>query len=64
MAYIIGLLDDDDRKTLESRGWDIEPAPTELIPETIPLEDRKRMAMVWVDANMFWVCRYSSCDGL
>jgi hypothetical protein len=53
MAYVIGLVDDDDRKELERRGWDIEPAPAELVPDSMSIEDRARMLMVWVDTSMF-----------
>jgi hypothetical protein len=53
MAYIIGLLDETERKELERRNWEIEPAPAELIPDSMPLKDRARMAMVWVDSSMF-----------
>lgn len=51
MAYIIGLLSPDEQKVLESRGWEVEDAPAELISEeTIHPE---QMKMIWVDASMF-----------
>jgi hypothetical protein len=53
MAYIVGLLDKEEVAQLEARGWDLEDAPAQLVPDDMPLEDRGRMKMVWVDASMF-----------
>ena len=50
MAYIIGLLTPAEERRLELRGWEIEPAPKELVPqEATP---GKHLGMVWVDADM------------
>lgn len=52
MAYIIGLVTEDEEKELEKRGWELEPAPAELI--VVDAEyDRDRLKMVWVDTSMF-----------
>lgn len=53
MAYIVGLLNPKEEKELKRRGWTLEEAPKELIPEdTTP---GMQMWMVWVDNNMFSV---------
>jgi hypothetical protein len=52
MAYIIGILTTEERKTLEDRGWDIEKAPAELEDALLDHEASK-MCMVWVDSDMF-----------
>ena len=53
MAYVAGLLSDEELTELESRGWELEDCPAQLIPRDMPIEDRGRMKMVWVDAGMF-----------
>jgi hypothetical protein len=53
MAYVAGLLSAEELTELESRGWEFENCPVELIPKDMPIEDRGRMTMVWVDAGMF-----------
>jgi len=53
MAYIVGLLTKDEADQLEARGWKLESPPAGLIPDDMPLEDRGRMKMVFVDASMF-----------
>jgi hypothetical protein len=53
MAYVAGLLEKEEIADLEARGWELEDCPAQLIPDDMPLEDRGRMKMVWVDSSMF-----------
>ena len=57
MAYVVGLLTEEEEQTLKTRGWELEPAPAELVPTdppTLAPDDYKcRFKMVWVDAGMF-----------
>ena len=53
MAYIVGLLENKEMKKLEHDGWELEQCPAELIPDNMPLKDRGRMKMIWVDGSMF-----------
>jgi hypothetical protein len=53
MAYVVGLLTDEEIAELEGRGWELEDCPAELIPRDMPIEDRGGMKMAWVDASMF-----------
>ena len=53
MAYVAGLLSAEELTELESRGWEFEDCPVQLIPQDLPIEDHGRMKMVWVDAGMF-----------
>jgi hypothetical protein len=53
MAYVIGLLGEEELAELESRGWEFEDCPAQLIPRDIPVDERRKMKMVWVDAGMF-----------
>lgn len=55
MAYVIGLLSPEEETELVRRGWELEDAPAQLIPEDMELKDRGRMKMVWVDSSMFEV---------
>jgi hypothetical protein len=48
MAYLIGLVDEDEKKELERRGWELEDPPAELVGE-----HDKEMVMVWVDQDLF-----------
>ena len=53
MAYVVGILSEEEMTELKARGWEIEGAPSQLIPDEMPLAERGRMKMVWVDASMF-----------
>jgi hypothetical protein len=53
MAYVAGLLSDEELTELESRGWELEDCPVQLIPRNMPVDERGRMKMVWVDASIF-----------
>jgi hypothetical protein len=57
MAYVVGLLSDEEEQTLKARGWELEPAPVELVPTDPPTfapdDYKSRFKMVWVDASMF-----------
>ena len=59
MAYVVGILSEEEERVLGSRGWDVEPAPRELVPEdadtSAPESQRNRFKMVWVDASMFQI---------
>ena len=48
MAYLIGLVNEDEKKELERRGWEFEEPPAELVGE-----HDKEMVMVWVDQDLF-----------
>ena len=61
MAYVIGLLTPEEAKKLESRGWELEDAPASLIPKDLPLNERKFMKQIWIDANMFDVLNCPTC---
>lgn len=54
MAYIVGFVTEEEEAELKRRGWDLEPAPAELI-EVEDEEERGRMKMVFVDASMFTI---------
>lgn len=51
MAYVIGYLTPDEEAELQRRGWEIEPAPSDLVPTKA--KDPDRIKMVWVDTSMF-----------
>jgi hypothetical protein len=53
MAYVIGLLTPEEEAELDRRGWEIEEAPKELVPTDPSPGPGHRMAMVWVDQDMF-----------
>jgi hypothetical protein len=53
MAYIIGLLTEEEEKQLKVRGWEVEEAPKELADKDA--QAAGRMRMIWVDANMYSV---------
>lgn len=59
MAYIIGILSEDEEAELIRRGWEVEEAPGDLIPADNVLEENgeeaDRYKMVWVDNSMFEV---------
>jgi hypothetical protein len=54
MAYIIGLLTAAEAAELKRRGWELEPAPKEMVPAE-PLEEGDSIQMVYVDNDMFAV---------
>ena len=54
MAYIIGILEEDEEEELKRRGWDVEAAPKHF-KDTAHPEAWKRMRMVFVDSSMFGV---------
>jgi len=51
MAYVVGLLTDEEMEILEERGWDFEEPPAELKLGRCP--PGKVQKMVWVDSDMF-----------
>jgi hypothetical protein len=59
MAYVVGVLSEEEECVLVSRGWEVEPAPRELVPEEAdagaPESWRNRFKMVWVDSSMFQI---------
>jgi hypothetical protein len=59
MAYIVGLLTEQEERLLKARGWDLEAAPRELVPRDPPTfapdDYPSRFKMVWVDASMFQI---------
>ena len=59
MAYIVGLLTEEEEQELKQRGWEIEPAPSQLVDAA----DADRMKMVFVDTNMFDVMNGADWEG-
>jgi len=54
VAYIIGLLSEEEEAELVRRGWVIERAPRVFVTrDSPPHPDPSRMKMVWVDNDMF-----------
>lgn len=53
MAYIVGIVSQEERRKLETAGWEFEDAPAQLIPEDMPISERGDFKMVWIDASMF-----------
>jgi len=53
MAYIVGLLRDEEEAELRSRGWEIEDAPPVDFDTGKQSTFPKRLRMVWVDQDMF-----------
>ena len=50
----MGILSEAQETELELRGWEVEPAPAELVPDEGSTEvPRDRYKMVFVDASMF-----------
>lgn len=60
MAYIIGIINDVERRVLEARGWELEEAPAELVPAYISPGDFVRM--IWVDGGVFDMLNGPDCD--
>lgn len=52
MAYIIGIVYEDEEKELRRRGWEPEKCPVELIPEGTSEEEAARYLMFYVDQNV------------
>lgn len=50
MPYVVGLLSQEEKTDLESRGWEIEPGPRELEPEA---KGALLWCSCWVDSTMF-----------
>lgn len=48
MAFICGLITKEEKETLERRGWEVEPGPTDLLPEP-------ELCSRWSEDNDFWV---------
>lgn len=53
MAYIVGILTENEIAVLESRGWEMEDPPPSLMPHIDEGEEPVRMKMVFVDNDMF-----------
>lgn len=53
MAYIIGLLSDQEEAELRRRGWTVEPAPKVDFDTGQTSNFPRSMRMVWVDQDMF-----------
>lgn len=60
MAYIIGLLTQEEADELERRGWELEDPPSSLVPKH--LNKARKLGpngmfyrMVWVDNDMFQI---------
>lgn len=52
MAYIVGILTEDEEAELKKRGWILEDAPAELI-DASEESARDRCRMVWISSTMF-----------
>jgi hypothetical protein len=50
VAYVIGILSEEEEAELTKRGWKFEPAPDELVSTD---GFKSRFRMVWVDSSMF-----------
>jgi hypothetical protein len=53
MAYIVGLLSDQEEAELKRRGWEVEPAPNVDFDTGKTSNFLRSMRMVWVDQDMF-----------
>jgi hypothetical protein len=53
MAYIIGLLSDQEEAELKRRGWTVEQAPKVDFDTGMASNLPASMRMVWVDQDMF-----------
>lgn len=57
MAYIIGLLTQEEANELERRGWELEEPPRSLVPKALNKAKKFKndmfYRMVWVDNDMF-----------
>ncbi len=53
MAYLIGLLSDEEQTELISRGWELEKPPLELTPHPSQIPANMELKMIFVDATMF-----------
>jgi hypothetical protein len=53
MAYIIGLLSDQEEAELKRRGWTVEQAPNVDFDTGMTSNFPGSMRMVWVDQDMF-----------
>jgi hypothetical protein len=53
MAYIIGLLSDQEEAELKRRGWTVEQAPKVDFDTGMTSNFPGSMRMVWVDQDMF-----------
>jgi hypothetical protein len=60
MAYIVGIVSQEEKAELERRGWEIEVPPTEL---TSTVEDGDEVIQVWVDSSVFNVMNGPDWDG-
>jgi hypothetical protein len=58
MAYIIGCLTPAEAAELEQRGWELEPAPSQLVDAA----NAETMKMAWVDADMFAIMNGADWD--
>ena len=61
MSYIAGILTHAEAAVLEGRGWVLEDAPEELVPEDMDLKNHV-FKLVWVDSDMFDVMNGSPWD--
>lgn len=56
MAYIIGLLSEEEEAELTRRGWEVEDAPAvDFDSRGASLTPNKRLKMVWVDSSIFQI---------
>jgi hypothetical protein len=63
MAYVIGIISLEEQAEMESRGWEFEDAPMELIPDDMEIDERPRMKSVWVDSSMFEIMNGPDWEG-
>lgn len=54
MAYIVGLLTEEEQTDLEQRGWEFEEAPAGYIDPDAD-DGPERMKSIWVDNSMFGI---------
>jgi hypothetical protein len=50
MAYIVGIVSDEEYNVLKRRGWDIEDPPDELRSD---VDVGMSNVMIWVDVSVF-----------
>lgn len=53
MAYIAGILTEEEEVELVRRGWTVEEAPKELLPDEYYIKGVRAFRMVWCDNSMF-----------
>jgi len=52
MAYIIGMVDEEELAALNAAGWEDEDPPAELL-RGVESDDDNRLRMFWVDSDVY-----------